>query len=540
MDGFASQLADLRRAATRAGVVVAAAGGGGGGDGDDGPKKRGRGGGDHHRGSVDDPSSGRGDHGRRRREDGSRHDRRDNRRRRRRGEDDQRDGSTLGALVERVAETYERDVDAGEGRHRRIRDGRRHVALLFLTIDDLPHEHIWREWLTGSDDDGDECVIVSVICHAKHPERIRSDWLRRRHLLRREFASSSTAAAAGRGGGGGGGSTSFHTRRPEWGSVDIAKAMMDLLEEGLRIGDITENVGDYRRYLSTPSRTTTHVTTSGTDASVYDDDVPPPPVDRFVFVSESCLPVTTLREFEMALFGPRYAPEDEDAGSVVGMWNQPSSKEGQSPYDKSWIRARSTPNNGYARQLQWDAIRERDVPSRYVWKADQWVALTRTHAEAISSLTNGRYLDGRSLWPAFRDVRALDEIYVPTALSILGVVRRPTGGEEIGADDDHDHDRRPLLRSNGESLAGPGIRRRRVTYCDWSVGARNPASFGPAEWKEVASKARGEGCLFARKFVLGGGLSSASSFALGKKREGMAGNGLISVEAWKSAVANLS
>ena len=131
-----------------------------------------------------------------------------------------------------------------------------HVALLFLTIDDLPHEHIWREWLTGSDDDGDgdgdECVIVSVICHAKHPERIRSDWLRRRHLLRRECASSAAAGRGGGGGGGGrggGGSTTFHTRRPEWGSVDIAKAMMDLLEEGLRIGGITENVGDYRQYL---------------------------------------------------------------------------------------------------------------------------------------------------------------------------------------------------------------------------------------------------------------------------------------------------
>ena len=281
-----------------------------------------------------------------------------------------------------------------------------HVALLFLTIDDLPHEHIWREWLTGSDDDGDgdgdECVIVSVICHAKHPERIRSDWLRRRHLLRRECASSAAAGRGGGGGGGGrggGGSTTFHTRRPEWGSVDTTKAMMDLLEEGLRIGGITENVGDYRRYLSTPSRTRTHEATSGPDASVDDDAVPPPPpVDRFVFVSESCLPLTTLREFEMALFGPRDDPEDDDAGSVVvATGKQSSSKEGQSPYDKSWIRARSTPSNGYARQLQWDAIRERDVPSRYVWKADQWVALTRAHAEAISSLTNGRYLDGRSL-----------------------------------------------------------------------------------------------------------------------------------------------
>ena len=29
------------------------------------------------------------------------------------------------------------------------------------------------------------------------------------------------------------------------------------------------------------------------------------PVDRFMFVSESCLPVVTMDEMEMALFGPR-------------------------------------------------------------------------------------------------------------------------------------------------------------------------------------------------------------------------------------------
>ena len=221
---------------------------------------------------------------------------------------------------------------------------------------------------------------------------------------------------------------------------------MDLLEEGLRIGGITENVGDYRRYLSTPSRTRTHEATSGPDASVDDDAVPPPPpVDRFVFVSESCLPLTTLREFEMALFGPRDDPEDDDAGSVVvATGKQSSSKEGQSPYDKSWIRARSTPSNGYARQLQWDAIRERDVPSRYVWKADQWVALTRAHAEAISSLTNGRYLDGRSLWPAFRDVREEEEETATAGGSSAtggvddhhrGSVDDPSGGVFDGAPD---------------------------------------------------------------------------------------------------------
>ena len=435
----------------------------------------------------------------------------------------------------------------------------------------------------GDDGDGDDGAIVSVLCHAKHPDRIRSPWLRGRHLLRRgggrESHSSSSSTAGGGDGRGGGDSNAshpppFHTRRPEWGSVDIARAMMDLLEEGLRIGTGGSSSGEddarddgYRRYLSaTPPKPA-----AGTDAT-GGDDVPSspavdgperpddddeddddacvlPPVDRFVYVSESCLPVTTLKECAMALFGPkttatrsfsREGKEDDDDGD----------DDDDPRYEKSWVRARSTPNNGYAKQLQWDAIRECDVPARYVWKADQWVVLTRSHAEAISSLTAGRYLDGhRTLWHAFRNVRASDEMYVPTALSILGVIRRPSGGGEVGDDDDDVYSpggggarRRP----DGENSAGPGIRRRRVTYCDWGSGAKNPTSFGPAEWGRVASAARGEGCLFARKFVPGGGggVGSASSsrppYAPEKKGEAGAGagNGLISVEEWKSAVTS--
>ena len=318
----------------------------------------------------------------------------------------------------------------------------------------------------GDDGDGDDGAIVSVLCHAKHPDRIRSPWLRGRHLLRRgggrESHSSSSSTAGGGDGRGGGDSNAshpppFHTRRPEWGSVDIARAMMDLLEEGLRIGTGGSSSGEddarddgYRRYLSaTPPKPA-----AGTDAT-GGDDVPSspavdgperpddddeddddacvlPPVDRFVYVSESCLPVTTLKECAMALFGPKTTATR--SFSREGKEDDGDGDDDDDPrYEKSWVRARSTPNNGYAKQLQWDAIRECDVPARYVWKADQWVVLTRSHAEAISSLTAGRYLDGhRTLWHAFRNVRASDEMYVPTALSILGVIRRPSGGGRWG------------------------------------------------------------------------------------------------------------
>ena len=73
-------------------------------------------------------------------------------------------------------------------------------------------------------------VIVSVIVHAKYPHKIQSLWLKQRHLLQQQHSKQSTnntiaanvedkTAAA----------PVYHTRKPEWGSVDITKAMIDLL-----------------------------------------------------------------------------------------------------------------------------------------------------------------------------------------------------------------------------------------------------------------------------------------------------------------------
>lgn len=47
---------------------------------------------------------------------------------------------------------------------------------------------------------------------------------------------------------------------------------------------------------------------------------------------------------------------------------------------------------------------------------------------------------------------------------------------------------------------------KRLTYCDWSMSARNPAKFPIdrqdlfKEFRSVVQLARKEGCLFARKF----------------------------------------
>lgn len=76
------------------------------------------------------------------------------------------------------------------------------VTLMFIIIDDFPHELIWRTWLDIEDDLlRNKC---SIYFHAKFPERVQSSWVKSR-LVNFNF-------------------------RPTWGSVEITKVMVKMLE----------------------------------------------------------------------------------------------------------------------------------------------------------------------------------------------------------------------------------------------------------------------------------------------------------------------
>ena len=134
-----------------------------------------------------------------------------------------------------------------------------------------------------------------------------------------------------RGGGRGGarapppraGEVRYHTHRPEWGSVEIARGMIDLVEEAVKIGvpaafassgiDDDEERDErlnVRRYVATPP-VRKFVENDPRAAAA-----PIPEVDAVVFLSETCLPVATVDEVEMALFGerPGCVDDDRDAG----------------------------------------------------------------------------------------------------------------------------------------------------------------------------------------------------------------------------------
>merc|ERR1719416_346759 len=82
----------------------------------------------------------------------------------------------------------------------------KHISLLFLIIDNLPFEHIWESWMKKSSSE-EEDYSISVLIHAKYPERVRSEWVKQ-HLILEEGNYNEDGTMK---------PLSF---RPEWGSVE--------------------------------------------------------------------------------------------------------------------------------------------------------------------------------------------------------------------------------------------------------------------------------------------------------------------------------
>jgi hypothetical protein len=80
-------------------------------------------------------------------------------------------------------------------------------------------------------------------------------------------------------------------------------------------------------------------------------------VSRLCFASETCVPVRSLRACAKELFAT----------------------------ECSWLDASNKPNNGFATQNQFQKV-SAAIPQRHVWKADQWIMLTRPHAETLAAI----------------------------------------------------------------------------------------------------------------------------------------------------------
>lgn len=79
----------------------------------------------------------------------------------------------------------------------------RSLGILFIIIDEMPNELLWRLWLSENSSDVSN---MRVWIHAKYPERVKSSWVKERLVK------------------------SFHLL-PDWGSLDLTRVMLGLLDE---------------------------------------------------------------------------------------------------------------------------------------------------------------------------------------------------------------------------------------------------------------------------------------------------------------------
>ena len=214
------------------------------------------------------------------------------------------------------------------------------IALLFIVVDNVPHENVWKEWAAQGEEQG-ACTNtglprVKMYFMPKFPEKIQSPWVRER------FVCDSAGNPV--------------TFCPEWGSAEIMDTMRALLR------------------------------------AAY-EDTDGLPHDRFVFLSESCVPVVPLRRLHKELV----------------RW----------PFSMADLRR--TPNNGYSALKQFQRVKKLMIPRDCVCKADQWTILTRSHVRSIYELYKHVPED---FWvDAISTSFAPDEMYFSTILTVLGLIR---------------------------------------------------------------------------------------------------------------------
>jgi len=269
-------------------------------------------------------------------------------------------------------------------------DQQRTVGICLVVVDELYHEDIWRAWVEQGEVPGAR-FKARLFVHAKYPDRISSAWVRAQTLA--------------------------FTHSPEWNSPEVIRAMLSLLEEGLR------------------------------DATV----------GRFVFGTESCLPIYSLATTGQKLF----------------------------EHDASWLDAFNAGKSNWEAGACFRAVDSRIVPPMAVWKAiPGWVMLTRRHAAEVVCLPKASGCDLVSAWgPGGQwsedkgGVFAPEEVFFATMLAILGYLRKDGQRDEV--------------------------RRQMVTFASWQRrGDANPIAYTQFN-RGMLESFRSSGCVFARKFGKG-------------------------------------
>jgi hypothetical protein len=247
-----------------------------------------------------------------------------------------------------------------------------HVAVCACIVDSLPHEHIWRRWIhpvrTPPDNpksDNDKAATISysadMYIHAKFPRRIQSPWVKQK-LISRSF-------------------------QPDWNDVRIVQAMLALAEEALR------------------DPNTTHI----------------------LFCTESCIPISSLQDaIRMLLLLPptiHTADIPDPAEEQRNVFSVPSST--RMFFHTSFVNAYNSSDptqfTRFDERSCWSKIAH-TIPYEAIWKAlPGWCVISKKHMNLVLDMP-ATHLGGKELYPIFETVWAPEELFFPTALSLLGVL----------------------------------------------------------------------------------------------------------------------
>jgi len=167
-----------------------------------------------------------------------------------------------------------------------------------------------------------------------------------------------------------------------------------------------------------------------------------------MFVTESCIPIATMDELSSML---RTGGEN---CSFLDAYGRDS--------------ARCTRFDEHA------CFKIKDIPEEAIYKAlPGWCLLSIKHARQILDLL--QQLGGKALYPLFQKVWAPEEVFFPTALSLLGV------------------------------LPGEEVVERSIMWAKWDERARGQERAHPIVYdgefcRGLVHDARKEGCMFMRKW----------------------------------------
>ena len=281
-----------------------------------------------------------------------------------------------------------------------------HIAICAVIVSNLPHEPIWRSWLhTDANETKDTTTTASMYIHAKTPS---ASSIQDNPWLKRHLIPVS--------------------HNPKWNDVKVVKAMLSLIEYALK------------------DAKTTHI----------------------MFVTESCIPITTLDGLASFL---------RTDGSYRCSSGSNSSNVGDDAYEFcSFLNAYSRDSPRCTRFDEHSCFKIKDVPSEAIYKAlPGWCLLSKKHAKQVLDLPKS--LGGKDLYPLFQNVWAPEEVFFPTALSLVGAL---PGKEVVG---------------------------KSIMWAKWDERARGSERAHPIDYdgkfsRNLVKCAVKEGCFFMRKFKM--------------------------------------